>query len=95
MALALECRGIRKRFAPERGVLDGVDLQVEAGTVAAILGPSGGGKTTLLRIVAGLEGPEAGEVDLLGRPVVGNGVFVPPETRRVGFVFQDYALFPT
>lgn len=78
----------------EREVLAGVDLEVEEGAVLAVLGPSGGGKTTLLRIVAGLDRPDAGRVEVLGREVDGPGVFVPPEARRVGLVFQDYALFP-
>lgn len=91
---ALECRAVSKRFGAARPVLDGVDLQVAPGTTAAILGPSGGGKTTLLRIVAGLETPDRGEVRILGRRVAGNGAFLPPESRRVGLVFQDYALFP-
>lgn len=93
-APALECRGITKRFDSGRPVLSGVDLEAAPGSVTAILGPSGGGKTTLLRIVAGLEVPDTGEVRLLGRQVAGPGVFVPPESRRVGLVFQDYALFP-
>ena len=97
---ALCCRGIEKRFRgngelePDRPVLAGVDLDVAPGSLTAVLGPSGGGKTTLLRIVAGLEVADAGEVRLLGRTVAGKGVFVPPEARRVGLVFQEYALFP-
>ena len=92
---ALACRGIEKRFsAAGRLVLDRVDLEVARGELTAILGPSGGGKTTLLRIVAGLDTPDAGEVRLLGRTVTAPGAFVPAESRRVGFVFQDYALFP-
>ena len=75
-------------------MLAGVDLEVGEGAVLAVLGPSGGGKTTLLRIVAGLDRPDAGRVEVLGREVDGPGVFVPPEARRVGLVFQDYALFP-
>lgn len=80
--------------AGERRVLAGVDLEVGEGALLAVLGPSGGGKTTLLRIVAGLDRPDAGRVEVLGREVTGPGVFVPPESRRVGLVFQDYALFP-
>lgn len=97
---ALRCRAIRKRFPgngalePDREVLAGVDLEVPPGSLTAVLGPSGGGKTTLLRIVAGLETADAGEVRILGRTVSGKGVFVPPEARRVGLVFQEYALFP-
>ena len=95
---ALSCRAIEKAFPgngdPDRTVLAGVDLDVLPGSLTAVLGPSGGGKTTLLRIVAGLEMADCGEVRLLGRTVSGMGVFVPPESRRVGLVFQEYALFP-
>ena len=62
--------------------------------MVALLGPSGCGKTTLLRCIAGLERPDAGEVRLDGRPLSGQGTFVPPERRRIGMVFQDGALFP-
>ena len=60
----------------------------------ALLGPSGCGKTTTLRLVAGFERPDAGKVVLDGDEVAGPGRFVAPERRRVGVVFQDYALFP-
>jgi iron(III) transport system ATP-binding protein len=70
------------------------DLCVERGELVALLGPSGCGKTTLLRLVAGFERPDDGEIALAGAPVAGAGVWVPPERRRVGMVFQDYALFP-
>jgi iron(III) transport system ATP-binding protein len=75
-------------------VLHDVSLAVPAGTVVALLGPSGCGKTTLLRIIAGLERPDAGRVVIAGRTVAGGGAWVPPEKRRVGMVFQDWALFP-
>ena len=74
--------------------LDGVDLDVDAGSLTALLGPSGCGKTTLLRVVAGLERPDAGTVELGGRTVDGPGGSVPPEDRGVGLVFQEHALFP-
>jgi iron(III) transport system ATP-binding protein len=63
------------------------------GSLLTLLGPSGCGKTTALRVVAGFESAE-GTVDIRGRKVLGPGIFVPPEKRRVGMVFQDYALFP-
>ncbi|HYP24902.1 MAG TPA: ABC transporter ATP-binding protein [Actinomycetota bacterium] len=85
--------GVTKAFGTTP-VLNGVDLDVPAGTVVALLGPSGCGKTTLLRAIAGLETPDGGTVSIGGRLLAGPGVHVPPEKRRVGMVFQDWALFP-
>ncbi|MPZ94471.1 MAG: ATP-binding cassette domain-containing protein [Propionibacteriales bacterium] len=85
----LAVRDLHKSFGPVQ-VLRGVDLEVEAGTLAAVLGPSGCGKTTLLRVVAGFERADAGTVSIGGRVVTG----VPPERRRVGIVPQEGALFP-
>ena len=92
-ASGVTATGISKRFGSVE-VLHDVDLDVAPGSVVALLGPSGCGKTTLLRILAGLERPEAGEVRLGDRVVTGPGVWVPPEKRRIGMVFQDGALFP-
>ena len=89
----IHLRGVRKRFGPVVAV-DDATLCVERGEVVALLGPSGCGKTTLLRLIAGFERPEAGAVEIAGVPVAGGHVWVPPERRRVGMVFQDYALFP-
>jgi iron(III) transport system ATP-binding protein len=75
-------------------VLRGVDLSVPAGAVVALLGPSGCGKTTLLRTIAGLERPDSGEVRVGARVLSGPRLFVPPERRRIGMVFQEAALFP-
>ncbi len=75
-------------------VLHGVDLDVIAGQVTALLGPSGCGKTTLLRAIAGLEIPDAGEIEIGDTIVAGAGTNVAAERRRVGMVFQDWALFP-
>jgi iron(III) transport system ATP-binding protein len=86
-------RGIVKRFGAV-DVLRDIGLDVEAGAILALLGPSGCGKTTPLRIIAGLERPDAGSVLIGGRVVAGDGAWVPPEKRRVGMVFQDWALFP-
>jgi iron(III) transport system ATP-binding protein len=75
-------------------VLNEVSLEVPATTSLALLGPSGCGKTTLLRTIAGLERPRSGTISIDGEPVSGPDVFVPAERRRVGMVFQDWALFP-
>lgn len=75
-------------------VADRVDLEVRAGEVHCLLGPSGGGKSTLLRLIAGLERLEHGSISIAGDEVANQRRHVPPERRSVGFVFQDYALFP-
>jgi iron(III) transport system ATP-binding protein len=82
-----------KRFGDVVAV-DEASLCVERGEIVALLGPSGCGKTTLLRLVAGFERPDSGTVTVSGLRVAGAGTWVPPEKRRVGMVFQDYALFP-
>jgi len=71
-----------------------VNLEIERGELVAVLGPSGCGKTTLLRLIAGFEYPDAGCVVVGEDVVAGPGRMVPPEKRRIGMVFQDYALFP-
>ena len=74
--------------------MDGVTFDVPRGQVLCLLGPSGCGKSTTLRIAAGLERPDSGQVFVGERLVEGMGRHEPPETRRVGLMFQDYALFP-
>lgn len=74
--------------------VESVSFSVERGQLLVLLGPSGCGKTTTLRLVAGLERPDSGTITLDGAQVAGDGTWVPPERRRVGMVFQDYALFP-
>ncbi len=85
--------GVSKRFGKTEAVSD-AGLCVERGEFVALLGPSGCGKTTLLRLIAGFERPDAGEIAIEGSVVAGPGAWTPPERRRVGMVFQDYALFP-
>jgi iron(III) transport system ATP-binding protein len=72
----------------------GVSLQLKAGQIGVLIGPSGCGKTSLLRAIAGLEPVSAGRVQLSDRVVSQPGLTAPPEKRRMGMVFQDYALFP-
>jgi sulfate transport system ATP-binding protein len=86
--MRVELRDLRKSFGTT-AALDGVSLSVADGEFLALLGPSGSGKTSLLRVLAGLEFPEAGRIDIGGRSIAG----VPARERRVGFVFQHYALF--
>ncbi|MAZ03713.1 MAG: ABC transporter ATP-binding protein [Sneathiella sp.] len=69
-------------------------LEVGAGKVVCLLGPSGCGKSTTLRLAAGLEVPFSGEISIQGEVMANEAVFVGPEDRRVGLMFQDYALFP-
>nr|WP_321484564.1 ABC transporter ATP-binding protein [uncultured Cohaesibacter sp.] len=75
-------------------VLRDISFSIEPGEIVSLLGASGAGKTTLLRIAAGIEMPTSGSMRLNGKIVAGDGVFVPPEARNVGLMFQDYALFP-
>ncbi|WAJ26153.1 ABC transporter ATP-binding protein [Antarcticirhabdus aurantiaca] len=74
--------------------VDDLDLEVEDGAFLALLGPSGCGKTTVLRLLAGLERPDGGTIALGERVVAGEGIFVEPEDRGLGMVFQSYALWP-
>jgi iron(III) transport system ATP-binding protein len=92
-ATVVSCRGLTKRFGPVVAV-DALDVDVHGGEVLALLGPSGCGKTTTLRLLAGFERPDAGTIVLDGAAVASSERFVAPERRRVGVVFQDYALFP-
>lgn len=90
--LTIRARGLSKAFG-DAVALDQFSLDVWEGSLLTLLGPSGCGKTTALRVIAGFE-TASGTVDIRGRQVLGPEVFVPPEKRRVGMVFQDYALFP-
>src|SRR5262245_1841866 len=85
----LELSGITVAYA-DREVLHDVQLAVPSGQLLCVLGPSGGGKTTLLRAIAGLEELRAGSIRLDGRDLT----TVAPHEREVGLMFQDYALFP-
>ena len=90
----LSIRGAERRYRADHAALAGADLDLHAGRITALLGPSGSGKSTLLRAIAGLERLEAGTIRLGNTIWNDAGTHVPPEARRVGMVFQDYALFP-
>ncbi len=92
-AADLAVEGLGKSFLG-RPVLAGIDLQVPSGSLLAILGASGGGKTTLLRLLCGFERADAGTIEVGGRRLVGRGLHVPAHRRRIGYVAQDGALFP-
>jgi iron(III) transport system ATP-binding protein len=91
--MLLEVENLRHAYG-ENEVVRGVDFSLAHGAIGCLLGPSGCGKTTVLRCIAGFEPVRAGVIRLAGRVVSGPGVLVPPEERRIGMVFQDYALFP-
>ena len=71
-----------------------VSLTLGEREILALLGPSGSGKTTTLRMIAGFDRPDSGRILLNGAPLSGDGMWIEPEKRRIGMVFQDYALFP-
>jgi sulfate transport system ATP-binding protein len=86
--VSIEARNVTKRFG-EFVALDDVSVNIATGSLTALLGPSGGGKSTLLRVIAGLEVPDEGVVEIAGEDATG----LPPQQRNVGFVFQHYAAF--
>lgn len=91
----LTITALSKQFAEQSDpAVDQVSTMLHQGEILGLLGPSGCGKTTLLRLIAGFERPQSGTIMLAGRTVCSDGVWVPPERRDVGVVFQDYALFP-
>lgn len=89
----LQLNDVRQAYG-EQVVIHDLSLALQKGDIGCLLGPSGCGKTTALRCIAGFEPVSAGEIILNGVCVSSAGVFVPPEQRRIGMVFQDYALFP-
>ncbi|MGW4095475.1 MULTISPECIES: ABC transporter ATP-binding protein [unclassified Mycobacterium] len=89
----LQVRGLHKSFNGTV-VLDGIDLTLTPGTITAVVGSSGCGKTTLLRVIAGFESPDAGTVTIGGRQMTSPTSTVAPHRRDVGYVAQDGALFP-
>ena len=74
--------------------LKNITFDVSKGEIISLLGPSGSGKTTILRSIAGLERIISGKISIDNKLVSSKETFIPPERRKIGFVFQDYALFP-
>ncbi len=91
--MGIEIVDVKKSFDGE-GVLSGITLKIQRGEVLAILGVSGTGKTTLLRIIAGLEIPDSGKVFIDGKIATEDSrIIIPPERRKIGFIFQNLALW--
>jgi iron(III) transport system ATP-binding protein len=92
----LRIEGLVKRFAADAAAVNGVSFSVPKGQLFTLLGPSGCGKSTTLRCIAGLERPEAGVITVDGKVHVDEqkGLFVPPDKRGIGMVFQSYAIWP-
>ena len=78
----------------ENPCLKNITFDVSKGEIISLLGPSGSGKTTILRSIAGLERIISGKISIDDKLVSSKETFIPPERRKIGFVFQDYALFP-
>ncbi len=93
MGNQLELKSVSVTF-DQINVVSQISLSLKEGEIGCLLGPSGCGKTTLLRAIAGFENPSDGEIWLHDREVSSNAIHIPPEKRRVGMVFQDFALFP-
>lgn len=93
MEFLLEVNDVECRYQGQ-SVLHGLSIRVREGSLVCLLGPSGCGKTTALRAIAGFEPVHKGEIRLRGKTVSAPGFSLPPEQRRLGMVFQDYALFP-
>ena len=91
--MLLEVEGLRHSYG-DHEVVRGLAFSLHRGAIGCLLGPSGCGKTTVLRCIAGFEPVQEGVIRIAGRVVSAPGSTVPPEQRRVGMVFQDYALFP-
>ena len=91
----LTVNALTKGFvANQPPIVKNISFSVHTGEIFALLGPSGCGKTTTLRLIAGFEQADTGRISMTARTLADNNTHVPPESRGIGFVFQDYALFP-
>lgn len=92
-AARLDIRHLSRRFGAQT-VVDDLTLSIQPGQVTCLLGPSGCGKSTTLRMIAGVERPDAGRIEMDGQVLCDGVVSLPPEARSIGLMFQDFALFP-
>ncbi|MEH7379066.1 ABC transporter ATP-binding protein [Bacillus sp. JJ1533] len=91
----LEINNLRFSFSRKVSpIIENFSLSIDEGEIVGILGKSGSGKSTLLRLISGLEMGTKGSITIAGKPVFNDSLFIQPEEREVGMVFQDYALFP-
>ena len=91
--LIIRARSVTKSYGSEL-VLSDFNLDVWNGSIVGVLGTSGSGKTTALRLLAGFDKPDSGIIEMRNNIIASDDTFLSPEERNVGMVFQDYALFP-
>jgi len=92
--IAVQITQLYKHFNSTVAVIRALVLSAYSGEILALLGPSGCGKTTALRLIAGFEVPDHGSIKIMDKVIADNTLFIPPEKRGIGMVFQEYALFP-
>lgn len=93
--MLVSIEGLTFQFAGgKRPIVDNFSMSVDKGEIVGIIGPSGSGKSSLLRLVSGLEEPKKGTIIIDGKTIVDERTYIEPENRGIGMVFQDYALFP-
>ena len=91
--LIIRARSLSKSYGDEN-VLTDFNIDIWYGSIFGILGVSGSGKTTALRLLAGFENPDKGTIEMHNNVIFDEKINIPPEERKIGMVFQDYALFP-
>lgn len=92
--MSIRIRNLSFHYDKKHPVLNQCTFDIESGEIVALIGKSGSGKSTILRLISGLETPNSGEIHVLEEPVFDSSIDVKPNQRHVGMVFQDYALFP-
>lgn len=90
----LKVKGLKKYYNPKEQLIRNLNFSVNQGDIISFIGESGSGKTTFLKCLAGLEKIDSGLIELNGDILNNKNTFVPPDKRKIGFVFQDYPLFP-